>query len=315
MSSVTQFISYRWGLTYSGWLLVAFTHEKCKEYSWAPSYCPYLHLLIHRGHTEGSSSPAPTWLLLARFGNAKTTPEMAREELFMLSNLTAPEALSCCWAAFLDISGEWTLFLTHSGAASAVPGSAAVLLPWTLHGFAGHWLSLQGERTHCPCSSLTKDSRWEAGCWSALPHKLTVNKVKWFWKIQRPVSQPPEQAVRLHHKKTTNKIKANNGQELEKFRSPWGGGWEATGWYFLMVSFHDWPFPHHLAPSLLASYDLGGLSDIGLIQISSSIALSEALYGSGSHISLFCNWCGTAHTQTQKKQVFPGTPKASAVLQ
>ena len=68
--------------------------------------------------------------------------------------------------------------------------------------------------------------------------------------------------------------------EMEKFRSPCGGGWEATGWYFLMVSLS----PHHLAPSLLASCDLGGLSDVGLTRISRSIALSEALYGCGSHI-------------------------------
>lgn len=56
------------------------------------------------------------------------------------------------------------------------------------------------------------------------PHKLTAAKVKWFWKIWRPLSQTSEQPVSLHRKKTTNKIKANNaqpsGQGLEVFL--WG---------------------------------------------------------------------------------------------
>lgn len=115
---------------------------------------------------------------------------------------------------------------------------------------------------------------------------ITAAKVKRFWKIRRPLSQPSKQAVSFHHKKTTNKIKANNAQPSEQglelflwrnLEFYWNGEiqitmrrWLGSNWMlpFCSVTLFPWwitvSCPHHLKTSLLASYDLGGLSDLGL---------------------------------------------------
>lgn len=75
--------------------------------------------------------------------------------------------------------------------------------------------------------------------------------------------------------------------EMEKFRSLWGGGWESTGWYFLLCILSYMThgnLSHCLAPSLLASYDLDSISHLGLMQISRSIVFSEVLYSCGNQI-------------------------------